>query len=127
MLEKLKELVTNAYSPYYNFKVGCIVVMKDGSEFVGVNVENANGTSICAERNAISNAIANGYKKGDFSKLYIYFENGKHGTPCFACRQVILEFFDKDDLVISIDKNGNEQKYTVNELCPYSFSEEDLK
>ena len=127
MLEKLKKLVNNAYSPYYNFKVGCIVVMKDGNEFNGVNVENANGTSICAERNAIAAAIANGYKKGDFSKLYVYLENGKHGTPCFACRQVILEFFDKNDQIISIDSNGNELVYTVNELCPYPFDSEDLK
>ena len=127
MLEKLKELVTNAYSPYYNFKVGCIVTTKDGNEFVGVNVENANGTSICAERNAIASAIANGYKKGDFSKLYIYLENGKHGAPCFACRQVILEFFNKDDQIISVDKDGNTEIYTVDELCPHPFNEEDLK
>ena len=127
MLEKLKKLVNNAYSPYYNFKVGCIVVMKDGNEFVGVNVENANGTSICAERNAIANAVANGYKKGDFAKLYLYLENGNHGTPCFACRQVILEFFNKDDEIISLDKDGSEKVYTVSMLCPYPFDNEDLK
>lgn len=127
MKEKLEKLLKNAYSPYYNFKVGCIVVMKDGTEFKGVNVENANGTSICAERHAIGSAISNGYKKGDFDKLYIMFENGSFGTPCFACRQVILEFFDKDSLIISINKNGEEKKYTVDELCPYSFSSEDLK
>ena len=127
MKEKLEKVLENAYSPYYNFKVGCIVVMKDGSEFIGVNVENANGTSICAERHAIGSAIANGYKKGDFDRLYIMFENGSFGTPCFACRQVILEFFDKDSKVISINKNGEEKVYTVSELCPYSFSSEDLK
>ena len=63
MKEKLEKVLKNAYSPYYNFKVGSIVVMKDGSEFIGVNVENANGTSICAERHAIGSAIAHGYKK----------------------------------------------------------------
>lgn len=127
MKEKLEKLIQNAYSPYYNFKVGCIVVMKDGSEFVGVNVENANGTSICAERHAIGQAIANGYKKGDFDKLYVMLENGEFGTPCFACRQVIVEFFNKDSLIISVNKNGEEKEYKVSELCPYPFSEEDLK
>ena len=127
MREKLEKIIQNAYSPYYNFKVGCIVVMKDGKEFIGVNVENANGTSICAERHAIGQAIANGYKKGDFDKLYIGFENGEEGTPCFACRQVILEFFDLDSKIISVKKNGEEKEYTVKELCPYSFSSEDLK
>lgn len=127
MKDKLEHLLKNAYSPFYNFKVGCIVVMKDKKEFVGVNVENANGTGICAERHAIGNAVANGYKKGDFEKLYIMFENGSFGTPCFSCRQVILEFFNKNDKVISVDKNGNEKIYTVEELCPYPFGVEDLK
>lgn len=127
MKEKLEKVVANAYSPYFNFKVGCIVVTKDGKEFQGVNVENANGTSICAERHAIGYAIACGYKKGDFDRLYIMLGNGKFGTPCFACRQVILEFFDKNSKIISVDKNGLERIYTVEELCPYTFSSEDLK
>ena len=42
--------------------------MKDGKEFVGVNVENAAyGASICAERSAILSAISNGYKKYDIT------------------------------------------------------------
>lgn len=127
MIEELKKLVLNAYSPYYKFKVAAIVIMKDSSMFKGVNVENANGTSICAERNAISSAVAAGYKKGDFKEIYIYLENGEFTTPCFACRQVILEFFSKDDKVISVDKNGNYKEYTVDMLCPYPFDSEDLK
>ena len=127
MKEKLEKVLKNAYSPYYNFKVGSIVVMKDGSEFIGVNVENANGTSICAERHAIGSAIAHGYKKGDFDRIYVMLENGDFGTPCFACRQVILEFFDKDSKVICVNKNGEEKNYTVSELCPFPFDSEDLK
>ena len=126
MKEKLEKLLKNAYSPYYKFPVAAIVVMKDGSEFAGVNVENANGTSICAERNAIANAIANGYKKGDFKEIYIMLSSGKIGTPCFACRQVIQEFMDLDCTVFSVDKNGNMRGYSVRELCPYPFSEDDL-
>lgn len=127
MKEKLLNLLNNSYSPYYNFKVASIVVMKDGKEFIGVNVENANGTSICAERHAIGSAIAFGYKKGDFDRIYVMLENGEYGTPCFACRQVILEFFNKNDLVISMNKDEQEKKYTVEELCPYPFNDEDLK
>lgn len=127
MLEILKETVKNAYSPYYKFNVASVVLMKDGNLFRGVNVENANGTSICAERNAIAAAICAGYKKDDFSKLYLLFGNGNFGTPCFACRQVILEFFDKQDKIISLNANGEEKVYTVDELCPYTFESEDLK
>lgn len=125
MKEQLEKLLENAYSPYYNFPVACIALMKDGKEFYGVNVENANGTSICAERNAIASAVAHGYKKGDFDKLYIMLSKGI-GTPCFACRQVILEFMENKDQVIAISKNGEEKTYTVEELCPYPFSEENL-
>ena len=126
MKDKLLNVVKNAYAPYSKFGVGCIVVTKDGNEFQGVNVENANGTSICAERNAIDNAVGHGYRKGDFSKIYIMFENGNYGTPCFACRQVIVEFFNEEDEVISVNGNGEEKVYKVRELCPYPFDESDL-
>ena len=121
MYERLKELLKNAYSPYYNFGVSAIVVMKDGKTFEGVNVENANGTSICAERHAIGAAVTQGYRKNDFDRIYIMLSNGEFGTPCFACRQVLLEFFNKDSKVISVDKDGNEKEYTIDELCPYPF------
>lgn len=126
MKEKLIQLLNNSYSPYYNFRVAAIVVTNDDKEFGGVNVENANGTSICAERNAIAVAVANGYKKSNFKELYIMLEKGL-GTPCFACRQVILEFFELDKKIICLDKEGNKKEYTVSELCPYPFSSEDLK
>lgn len=127
MKEKLQELLKNSYSPYYKFPVAAIVEMKDGSIFNGVNVENANGTSICAERNAIASAVSAGYKKGDFKRVYVMLDSGEFGTPCFACRQVILEFFDLDDEVVSVRKNGETKSYTIRELCPHPFNAEDLK
>lgn len=126
MKQRLEELLKNAYSPYYNFKVAAIVVTKDGNLFGGVNVENANGTSICAERNAIAAAVAAGYKKGDFKQIYIMFENGKIGYPCFACRQVLLEFFEDNSFITCIS-NEREETKTLKELCPYTFDSEDLK
>ena len=90
MKEKLLELHKNSYSPYFKFPVSAIVVTDDGKEFEGVNVENANGTSICAERNAIANAVAHGYRKGQFKEINIMVSSGEIGTPCFACRQVML-------------------------------------
>ena len=72
MKEKLLKLLDNSHSPYSKFRVAAIVVMKDGTEFNGVNVENAAyGSSICAERSAILSAISNGYKKYDFELIYV--------------------------------------------------------
>ena len=41
MKEKLLKLLNNSYSPYSKFRVAAIALMKDGTEFNGVNVENA--------------------------------------------------------------------------------------
>ena len=128
MKDKLIELLNNSYSPYSKFRVACIVVMKDGKEFCGVNVENASyGAAICAERSAIVQAISNGYKKYDFEKLYVMCDNDKIGMCCMICRQVISEFFEKDKLVVAMNPQGEEEIHTVEELCPYPFDEEDLK
>ena len=47
--------------------------------------------------------------------------SGEFGTPCFACRQVLLEFMEMDAKVISVNKEGLEKVYTLKELCPYPF------
>lgn len=128
MKDKLKELLNSSYSPYSHFRVASMVVMKDGREFRGVNVENASyGATICAERSAIVSAISAGYKKHDFETLYVMCDNEKIGFSCMLCRQVISEFFEPDKKVIAMNPNGEEISLTVKELCPYPFSDEDLK
>ena len=127
MKEELIKLLDKAYAPYSNFHVACIVEMKDGKFIPGVNVENASyGARICAERNAITTAVAMGYTKGDFKKIYVMVSGDKLSTPCFICRQVITEFFDKDSEVILTGKNGESKSYKVSEMCPYPFDSEDL-
>lgn len=128
MKERLNKLLENSYSPYSNFRVAAIAVMKDGNTFCGTNIENASyGASICAERSAIVSAMSNGYKKYDFDKLYVMCDNEKIGMPCFICRMVISELFEKDREIICMNPNGDTEIHTVEELCPYPFSEEDLK
>src|SRR5574344_278345 len=116
MKEKLEKLLENSYSPYSNYKVSCIVVMKDGKEFNGVNVENASyGATLCAERTAIFSAIANGYKRYDFKELYV------------ICRQVISELFEKNCKCIFMNIDGKEEIHTVEEICPFPFDDDNLK
>lgn len=127
MKEELIKLLDKAYAPYSKFHVACIIAMKDGKFIPGVNVENASyGATICAERNAITTAVAMGYKKGDFDKIYVMVSGDKLSTPCFICRQVITEFFDKDSEVILMGKNGDSKTYKVSDMCPYPFDSEDL-
>lgn len=128
MEESLKRLLKNSYSPYSGFKVASVCLMKDGKSFGGVNVENASyGATICAERVAICTAIASGYKKGDFSKLYVMCDSPKISSSCFLCRQTISEFFSRDAEIILYSNDGEKETYTVEDLCPYPFCSNDLK
>lgn len=128
MKEKLISLLNNSYSPYSHYRVAAILVCKDGREFNGVNVENASyGASICAERSAILSAVSAGYKKGDFKALYVMCDNKKIGMPCFQCRQVFTELFDKEMLVTCMNPDGESIVKSVAELAPYPFDSEDLK
>lgn len=127
MKEKLEQLMKNSYSPYSKFRVSAILEMKDGSFIEGVNVENASyGATICAERSAIVSAISKGYKKGDFKALHVLTDSETVSSCCFICRQVIVEFFDKEDTIYLYDKKGNKKELKVSELCPYPFTEGDL-
>ena len=127
MKEELIKLLDRAYAPYSKFRVAAMLEMKDGKFIPGVNVENASyGATICAERNAITTAISLGYKKGDFKNIYIMVSGKKMSMPCFMCRQVIVEFMDKDELIILMDRDGNREEYKVSDCCPYPFDEDDL-
>lgn len=127
MKDELLKLLDNAYASYSKFYVSAIIEMNDGKFIRGVNVENASyGATICAERNAITNAVSLGYKKGDFKKMYVMTSGRKISTCCFLCRQVIQEFFDSDAIIVLMDKEGNSMELKVSELCPYPFDEKDL-
>ncbi len=126
MRERLEKLLENSYAKYSKFRVSCIIVMKDNTIIPGVNVENASyGATICAERNAITTAVAMGYKKGDFKELHVMVDSDKIGTPCFMCRQVITEFF-YDDTKVFLYSQNDMMEYTVRDLCPYPFNEDNL-
>lgn len=128
MKEKLIGLLENSYSPYSNFPVASVVVTKDLNEFCGVNVEDASyRAGSCAERVAIFSALTAGYKKGDFKEINIMVSSGSIGMPCFVCRQMILELFEKDAIVRCYATDGKFVEHTVEELCPYPFDSEDLK
>ena len=119
MKEKLNKLLNNAYACYSNYKVAAIVVIKDNKEFCGVNIENKSyGATVCAERVAIFNAVANGYRKGDFKEIHIA-SSGDYPIPCMICRQVFTEFFDEDTKIFVYGKEVKEYSYT--DLCINEF------
>lgn len=128
MEEKLRSLLNNSYTPYYNYPVASVVVMKDGKEFYGVNVETSSpAAGICAERNAIYNAITSGYGKGDFKEIHIMSKTDDDCFPCFICRHTISDLCDKDVVIYSHTYNNRIVSHTVSELCPYPFGDDNMK
>lgn len=128
MQERLKKLLENSYSPIYHYYVAAIVECKDGKTFEGVNVETTSPASgICAERNALYSAIASGYKKEDIKAIYIMNKTSEVCFPCFVCRQALSDFCDKDVKITTYNYSGDIKKLvTVEELCPFSFGQDDL-
>lgn len=130
-----KELISEAikqrelsYSPYSNFKVGAALLCKDGTVFKGTNVENSSyPLCMCAERNALYNAMMHGYKKDDFVSLVVVADTEEVCSPCGACRQVISELFPRNGEIILANLKGGEKVTNIDELLPFAFSGDDLK
>ncbi len=117
-----------SYSPYSHFAVGAAVVTKDGKVFKGANVENASyPLCMCAERNALYNAMMNGYKKDDFVMFAVVGPTEEVVSPCGACRQVLSELYPNDAPIYMANLKGDIKETTVKELLPFAFSEDALK
>lgn len=114
------EVRENAYAPYSKFQVGAAAMTPDGKVFAGCNVENASyGLCICAERNAICQAVA----AGESRFLAIAIAAVPLAMPCGACRQFIHEF-GGETIVICVNPQtpGDYQMRTADSLIPDCFS-----
>ena len=111
-----------AYTPYSQYAVGAAVIAADGAVILGCNVENASyGATICAERVALTAAIAQG--KHDFLAIAVATCNG--GAPCGLCRQVMAEL-GPDMIVYISDEAGHFRTTTVATLLPDWFTSSEL-
>ena len=127
MNEKLRKLLENSYTPYYKYPVASVIVMNDGKEFFGVNVETSSpAAGICAERNALYSAIAEGYKKGSVKEIHVMSKTEDDCWPCFICRHALNDLCDKDTVIYSHTYNGRIESHTLEELCPYPFGDDNL-
>jgi cytidine deaminase len=128
-LEELKrrarEASVHAHAPYSGFRVGAAVLAANGDIHAGANVENASfGLTLCAERNAIFQAVSGGVRKID--ALVLYTPTPAASTPCGACRQVLHEFGPDALIVCCTDDDTAERRYTLRELLPGAFGAEQL-
>jgi cytidine deaminase len=120
LIVRAREVALRAYAPYSRFRVGAAIVDAQGAVHVGCNVENASfGLTVCAERNAIFNAVAAGGAR-PFAALAVSCIDAADGgcSPCGACRQVIAEHF-SPGAPIRVDGLG---QFTPAELLPHGFN-----
>ena len=114
----------NAYAPYSNFKVGAAILFEDGSIEAGCNVENASyGLTICAERVAMTAAVAKGKRKA--TAVVVVTDTNELVYPCGACRQFLAEF-NGDMQVISATVGGKLKSHSLSQLLPEQFSRASL-
>jgi len=111
LYERAVAVAERAYAPYSQYLVGAAVRTRDGRVFEGVNVESAAyPLGICAEKAAISRAVADGCRPGDIEAI------GITASPCGGCRQWLYEF--RLDRVTFRNRAGEIVTYSPAELLP---------
>jgi cytidine deaminase len=114
LLARAEAIAPRAYAPYSSYLVGAAVIARDGRVFEGVNVENAAyPLGVCAERTAISRAVADGCAPGDLETIAIT------ASPCGGCRQWLHEF--RFERVVFRRADGEIGSYTPAELLPEAW------
>ncbi len=136
LVDMAKEATRTAYAPYSNFWVGVAVLLSNGTITKGSNQENAAYPSgLCAERVAFFNigvmfptetivavaVVARGANEVQFTPV----------TPCGACRQVMVEYEQKQHVPIRIIFQDLDKQYyilpNITSLLPFQFSALNLK
>lgn len=125
LVNAARTAMERAYAPYSHYRVGAALQTSDGTVVLGCNVENASyPAGICAERTALSAAVAAGHRA--FDAIAICVEGDVPASPCGICRQVLAEFAPALTIV-SATTSGATQQWTLDQLLPSPFLAEALR
>ena len=130
LVKKAIEAREMAYVPYSHFKVGAALLCKDGTVYLGCNIENAAySPTNCAERTAFFKAVSEGQR--EFEKIAIVGgmedELSPLCAPCGVCRQVMIEFCSPETFEVILGTEENHRAYLLKEILPLGFSPKDLE
>lgn len=124
LINQAQSAYQQAYVPYSHYPVGSAVLFSSGKIYSGCNVENASyGLTVCAERNAIFQAVAEGER--ELKGVAIAVPTDTFPSPCGACRQVMREFA-VDCPVVLVNGSGKTKVTSLRTLLPDSFGPEFL-
>ena len=123
------EAQKRSYSPYSGFQTGAALETAGGKVYQGCNIENAGYTpSNCAERTAFFKAVSEGERS--FTRIAVVGnfpgKQGDYCAPCGVCRQVMREFCGSGFRIYLSKGDGTYFEASLEEMLPFSFSQEDL-
>ena len=119
-LEAARLCQSRAHAPYSGKHVGAAVVTADGQVFSACNVENADtALRVCAERNAVAQAIAAG--KRNIVAVVVVAPDERFWPPCELCRCVIEEFADNPRVILS-SRSGHLHIDSLGTMASLPFS-----
>jgi cytidine deaminase len=120
LMQAARRAYETAHAPYSEFYVGAAVLSDSGKVYTGCNVENASyGLTICAERTAITTAVAAEGSDMRIRAVAVANAQGVSCSPCGACRQFIYEF--GPHALILFEFDGKLQQKPITDLLPYGF------
>ena len=121
--EDLYEAAKNVQNPrevserIYAGGVAAAIEASSGKIYTGVCVDTSCTLGICAERNAIFNMITNG--DNEIKRVITIMSDGKTGTPCGACRELMTQLMPKSYQHVEIMLDYEQRKViTLGELTP---------
>jgi cytidine deaminase len=136
LTHKAKDAATHAYAPYSKFLVGAAVLLEDGTIVTGTNQENAAYPSgMCAERVALYSASAQ-FPEKTITKISVVAKRKTAkdllpATSCGQCRQVMLEYEQRQDKPIQVVMQSQEHRWVLAPSCesllPFSFTKASLE
>ena len=100
-------------------EVAAAILSRSGKIYTGVCIDTCSTLGICAERNAIFHAVAEGHTR-DMVRIVIAGRSEDFCVPCGICRQVMQEFA-PNLTVICLNGKGEAKTFALKELLPYGF------
>lgn len=122
---QLKELQNKAIATFSNYKVASILETDQG-EFKGVNIEpSVLNLGVCAERNAMFSALTAGARL--IKRIWLLTDSKtSFGSPCGACRQLLVDYSDKNTELVIFNLSGEYQEMKLWDLLPLMWSKNEL-
>jgi homotetrameric cytidine deaminase len=122
----LQKLIDRAIVGESHFRVACILELETGGRITGVNIEYPDWQiGLCAERVAISKAIASGLIH-KVNGIHITASSGSFISPCGACRQVLVEHAPYKSIHLH-HPDGTESSTNAAQLLPAFFNGSTLR